>query len=255
MSKNSKIILGVVAGVLVLCAILGVMAGIGFGYFSLRDSLLEKTVTFEPDYFRITGTLDPSIFAETARIMTERAHGLGYSRVKFFVSDKNMIVGKIPARIDTNKFVDNMVKIGLLEFVDLGSTSLPNGTIINTDLEIRYLKPSDGEQWHTIMTNREFATTMVVTDDLGRYVITFSLTDEGKRIFTQHTSDNVGKYLAIVIDKEIISCPRIESAISEGEGVIQGSFTIDEANELAIQLQSTPLPIPIKFVAEVNSNY
>ena len=64
-----------------------------------------------------------------------------------------------------------------------------------------------------------------------------------------YTTNNVGKYLAIVLDKTIISAPRIDSAITKGEGIIQGSFTVDSANALAIQLRYGSLPIPLK-VAE-----
>jgi preprotein translocase subunit SecD len=51
-----------------------------------------------------------------------------------------------------------------------------------------------------------------------------------------------------VLDKKVISIPVINSAITEGQGVIQGKFTQDEANTLAIQLRYGSLPIPIKVM-------
>ena len=69
-------------------------------------------------------------------------------------------------------------------------------------------------------------------------VITLPLCSKmkGKVIFAEHTTENVGQFLAIVLDKKVISVPRINSAIPDGAGVIQGDFTIESANNLAIQL-------------------
>jgi preprotein translocase subunit SecD len=54
--------------------------------------------------------------------------------------------------------------------------------------------------------------------------------------------------LAIVLDKKVVSTPVINTPITEGQGQIQGSFTLDTANTLAVQLRSGALPIPIKVV-------
>jgi preprotein translocase subunit SecD len=67
-------------------------------------------------------------------------------------------------------------------------------------------------------------------------------------VFSAYTSANVGKYLAIVLDKRVISTPVINSAITDGKGVIQGNFTYETANTLAVQLRYGSLPIPVKIV-------
>ncbi len=55
--------------------------------------------------------------------------------------------------------------------------------------------------------------------------------------------------LGIVLDNKVISAPVINTAITEGQAVIQGSFTLDTANALAIQLRYGSLPVPF-VVAE-----
>ena len=50
----------------------------------------------------------------------------------------------------------------------------------------------------------------------GEYYISFVLTDAGKTVFSEYTSNNVGKYLAISLDKKLISVPVIKTAITEG---------------------------------------
>jgi preprotein translocase subunit SecD len=104
----------------------------------------------------------------------------------------------------------------------------------------------DAPTFHTVMTGAALKTATVQSSQ-GRIVVAFTLTDEGKKIFGDHTSANVGRVLAIVLDKKVISSPRIESAITGGEGVIQGSFTTDEANSLALQLRYGSLPVPLKI--------
>lgn len=78
--------------------------------------------------------------------------------------------------------------------------------------------------------------------------ISFVLTDEGGKIFGSHTAANVGKYLAIVMDGKVISCPIIKTAIPDGKGVIEGKFTLAEAKSLVLQLKYGSLPVPLKVI-------
>jgi SecD/SecF fusion protein len=88
---------------------------------------------------------------------------------------------------------------------------------------------------------------MVVRGNLGEPQIDFQLTDEGAKRFGQTTRDNVGHRLAIVLDGELYSAPNIQSPIETGNGQITGSYTIEQAMELANVLQN-PLKAPLKIV-------
>ena len=102
--------------------------------------------------------------------------------------------------------------------------------------------------FHTIMTGAALQSANVSRDQVGEYIVSFTLTDAGSRIFSDYTAAHVGGYLAIVLDKQVISIPRIDEAITQGSGAISGSFTYDSANSLAIQLSYGALPIPLKIV-------
>ncbi|MCC7130768.1 MAG: protein translocase subunit SecD, partial [Anaerolineae bacterium] len=71
---------------------------------------------------------------------------------------------------------------------------------------------------------------------------------KGKDVFAAFTSKHVGDILAIVVDKEVISIPSINSPIPDGQGVINGNFSYEEANNLAVQLRYGSLPIPLKVI-------
>jgi SecD/SecF fusion protein len=88
---------------------------------------------------------------------------------------------------------------------------------------------------------------MVVRGNLGEPQIDFTLTDEGAKRFADTTRDNVGHRLAIVLDGELYSAPNIQSPIETGNGQITGSYTIEQAMELANVLQN-PLKAPLKPV-------
>ena len=88
---------------------------------------------------------------------------------------------------------------------------------------------------------------MVVRGNLGEPQIDFQLSDEGAKKFGETTRDNVGHRLAIVLDGELYSAPNIQSPIETGNGQITGSYTIEQAMELANVLQN-PLKAPLKIV-------
>jgi protein-export membrane protein SecD len=80
--------------------------------------------------------------------------------------------------------------------------------------------------------------------------VTMTMTSKGASLFRRVTSDNVGKQLAIVLDDKVMSAPSIRERIPGGEARITGSFSADEAGDLAIVLQVGALPAPIKVDEE-----
>ena len=70
----------------------------------------------------------------------------------------------------------------------------------------------------------------------------------GTKIFAQITSNNVGRRLAIILDNTVYSAPVIREPILGGEASITGSFTFEEAHDLAIVLRAGALPAPVKVL-------
>ena len=79
----------------------------------------------------------------------------------------------------------------------------------------------------------------------GTAYVSMSFDSAGKELFSQVTADYVNRRMAIVLDGKVQSAPRINERISGGEAQITGSFTPDEASELALVLRSGALPAPI----------
>ncbi len=80
--------------------------------------------------------------------------------------------------------------------------------------------------------------------------ISLNLNSEGTKKFADITSQNIGKSVAIYLDGQPISVPTVQSAITDGNAVITGNFTPDEAKTLVQRLNSGALPVPIKLVSQ-----
>ena len=205
--------------------------------------------------------IDPQSLQDAKQILENRSNALGVSEVLFQVAGNNRIVGEFPGLTNTEEVLKVLKQTGQLEFVEFGDVVLEPGTTIKTDIGLDTSaipgkttnggesKPVEEKIWHTVMTGNLIKSVGVNTNSLGQFIIEFELENEGPQIFKEFTSNNVGKILAIVLDKTVISTPRIENAITDGSGIITGNFTYESTNSLAVQLRYGSLPIPLK-VAE-----
>jgi preprotein translocase subunit SecD len=199
-------------------------------------------------------------------IVENRVNGLGVTEALVQQAGENRIVVELPGETDPEKALATLQQTGLLEFVDFSGIDeqtefqLTDGRI-KTDfgLEGEPAQPITPTQeltttapisptFHTVMTGADLRDVRVQTDQTGQYEIFFQLTSDGAEIFSDFTRDHVGEILAIVLDKQVISAPRIQSQISDGQGVITGDFDYEEANALAVQLRYGSLPVPLKVV-------
>ncbi len=86
----------------------------------------------------------------------------------------------------------------------------------------------------------------------GEPQVALDFSPEGATLFAQITERNLGKPVGIFLDEYIISAPTVQSIITQGNAVISGSFTLDQAKELSIAINSGALPVPIKLVEQRN---
>ena len=184
-------------------------------------------------------------------ILQNRANALGVSEITMQIAGDRRIVAEFPGITNPEEVVAALKQTALLEFVDMGSNPLPEGTKINTDFGLTNppAKTDSGETiYHTVMTGAGLDTANVSRSSTGEYAISFALKPDATSVFGDYTTTHAGQYLAIVLDKQIVSAPVIKTPITDGQGQISGSFTQDSAQTLAVQLRSGALPIPIKVV-------
>ncbi|MDD5468458.1 MAG: protein translocase subunit SecD [Anaerolineales bacterium] len=213
------------------------------------------------------------------RIVENRVNALGVTEAVVQQAGEDRIVVELPGQTDPEKALSTIKQTGMLEFVDFSDVTIDQAVILEgQEIQTDYgqdtatapsptptvpaasevvtateaLTPTVTETstpvFHTVMTGSMLKNVAVTRSELGEYQVAFELTSEGSKIFADYTSTHIGKMLAIVLDKRLISAPTINSAITEGNGVITGNFTLESANALAIQLRYGSLPIPLKIV-------
>lgn len=84
----------------------------------------------------------------------------------------------------------------------------------------------------------------------GMPVVDFTFNSLGARKFGEITQANVGRRFAVVLDNKVITAPVIRSSILGGRGIIEGNFTVESANELAMLLRAGALPAPLNIIEE-----
>lgn len=108
----------------------------------------------------------------------------------------------------------------------------------------------------TPLTGRYVTNAALGFDQLGKPLFTFTLNDEGAKIFEDLTSRNVGKPICIFVDNNFIfpddpngSCPRVNEVIPNGKAQISGSgITADVAKQLVDRFNAGALAAPIKLI-------
>lgn len=111
-----------------------------------------------------------------------------------------------------------------------------NNTFVPTGLEGKHLKKAE------VGTNPQ----------TGEIVVNLEFNAEGAQLFAEITKRNVGKYLAIYLDDDPISIPRVNEEIKEGKAIISGNFDLASARVLATQLNAGALPVPIHLASQTN---
>jgi preprotein translocase subunit SecD len=100
-----------------------------------------------------------------------------------------------------------------------------------------------------VITGRDLKNARPTQGQFGAHSITFFLTASGSQKFGEATGANIGKRLAIVLDNRVQSAPNIKDRITE-TGVIEGSFSPEEANDLALVLRAGALPAGLVYLEE-----
>ena len=191
---------------------------------------------------------------EAARgIVESRVNGLGVTEPIVQAVGNRRVLVELPGIEDPEAAVAILKETGMMEWVDTGLDALDPGTIIETDYGMSSeataaMTATETTVYHTVLTGADLKGATVDFAENGLPVIAFELTNDGAVVFADHTANNIDRYLAIALDKTIISCPRIQSTIPDGRGQITGQFSIEEAKATVLQLRYGSLPIPLKIV-------
>ena len=159
----------------------------------------------------------------TVTIMINRLTASGYPEATVTRQGSDRIRIEIPDVKDPNEILRIVGTPAHLTFVDPDGNVVLEGSNINTAFASYY-----GED--------------------NAPVISFELDDEGAKAFAESTAANIGKIISIILDDTAISTPVVNSAITEGKGIIEGMKDINEAINTANLIMSGALPLDITMI-------
>jgi preprotein translocase subunit SecD len=243
---------------------------------TIADQQLALLFTREPGAGGVyTFRMRPNIAVQrrteavTQAIQTieRRINELGVSEptVAPYGSTDDQILVQLPGLSDITRAKNIIGQTALLELslVEAGPASdratllqASNGQV-PPDTEVvsgAGLTPGAGAAFYLIrsapaITGRDLRNARPTLDEYNTPAVSFSLNSEGAMKFGRVTTDNIGRYLAIVLDNQVVSAPRIEGPIDR-EGRITGTFTQQEANDLALVLRSGALPAALTYLEQ-----
>ena len=162
----------------------------------------------------------PALMDQTLRIIRERLNAFGMKDVCLWWVGTDGIRVEIPETLMQEWSPDEVLNLisapGRLEFID------PQGNVFMTGEMVKSAEYQYSEWDHRIA---------------------FELTEEGTKIFADMTAKSIGMKITICLDGEVLITPTVWSAITDGEGMIYGLDSQDQAREIAAQIMSGELPL------------
>lgn len=171
--------------------------------------------------------LDPQSMDRLVEVLDRRINGMGVAESAVQKTGNNRVIIELPGVENTEEAVQMIGKTALMEFK---------------------IQNEDGTLGETLLTGSALKKAAVSYDNLGRPQIQFEMTQEGAVKFAEITRNNIGKKLAITLDGKIQTAPMINTEIAGGNGVISGSYTVEEAKATATLLNAGALPVKAEIV-------
>ena len=156
------------------------------------------------------------------RIMEKRVNELGLAEPIVQRQGERRIIIELPGIKDPDKAIQVIGKTAMLEF-----------------------KNDKGE---TVLTGTDLKDAREQTDQQGQNLVELEFSPEGGEKFADLTTKNVGRNIAILLDGEVLTNPRVNEPIMGGKAVITGNKTLEEAHNLAILLRSGSLPVKVNII-------
>lgn len=221
--------------------------------FHLGLDLMGGThLVYQADLSQIGGQDKDSAMNGVRDVIERRINAFGVSEPIVQTAQRDRLVVELAGIKDVNQAIKMIGETPLLEFKEEMSEEEKN------QLREQFKSSNIPEEY---LSQFYYKTTGLDGKQLERSDVSFSpktyepevqlqFNDEGKKLFGEVTTRNVGKRVAIFLDGIPISIPVVNEPITDGKAVISGNFTVDEAKTLVQRLNAGALPVPIKLISQ-----
>ncbi|WP_371370736.1 protein translocase subunit SecD [Sporomusa aerivorans] len=152
-------------------------------------------------------------------IIERRINELGLTEPLVQRQGDRRVIVELPGVKDPEKAIEMLGRTALMEFQD--------------------------ESGAVVLTGKDLKDAKAQIDQSNQKLVAIEFTDEGAQKFAALTARSVGKHIAILLDKQVLTNPVVQEVIPNGKAVISGNRTIEEAERLAILLRSGALPVKV----------
>lgn len=197
--------------------------------------------------------------AQSQEILRKRIDPDGTKEMTIQPQGTRRIIVQLPGASDPQAIIEKGQATAKLTFhmvddtvsqADIDANRIPPGS--KKYMEKRGRGPN-AQEFPIVVKERAVITGDMLSKAQGTFsgqtslpIIAFEFNAQGARRFADITRNNVGKRFAAILDDKVITAPTIRGPILGGSGIIEGDFTIDEANETAVLLNSGALVVPLR---------
>jgi preprotein translocase subunit SecD len=225
------------------------------GQRSINISESGGLITLTPSDAAVTERVRQAV-DQSIQIIERRVNELGLVEPTIQREGIDRILVQVPGLQDPSRLKQILGKTAKLDFrmVDQ-STSAEQAAASHVPQDSEILDGEKGEKYliekRVLVSGADLIDAQPGFDQRNSEpIVSFRFNSTGARKFAEATQQNVGKPFAIVLDNKVISAPVIREPILGGSGQISGSFTVEQANDLAILLRAGALPAPLTIIEE-----
>jgi len=208
----------------------------------------------------------PEVLEQTRQILERRinAYGLSEAPVQPYGSRGNELLVQLPGVTDPSHMRSLLQSRAVLEWYSVldgpyaseADALAQHGGVLPLNQKLAATRPLPGGQqaWYLIdrqpvIRGTDLRGARVAAGTGQQPVTTFTLSPDAAQRFEQYTRAHIGRRSAIVLDREILSAPVIDDVIRDS-GEIRGAGSLQEAQDLAVNLRAGALPASIDVAQE-----
>lgn len=224
---------------------------------SIDDFLAENYpgVTMDPGDLKAV-FVEPETADKVKYIIEQRLYSMSDIREPVIQKQgDDRIIVEMPGVKNPQRVLDILKSTAMLEFRLVPSRYTPISSELDDYSEWKDEQGGQTVSWEqvraeseTVFTGRDLLpNSKVQSGQTGDWVVSFELRPDQKDDFHEFTRRNIGRIMAIVLDRECKMAPNIRSAIP-GAGIIEGNMSAEDAGDLKLLLNAGALPVPLEIV-------
>ncbi|AOR23069.1 protein translocase subunit SecD [Clostridium taeniosporum] len=229
---KSSILFGVIILVTLFLAFSGFKGFIVGGWeFKSFDNVIKKGLDLQGGVSVLMEIQEDKVTKEqlesTKEHISLRVNKLGVAETIVTTEGEKRIRVDIPGAFDSQEIIENLKKSGNLVFKD------PQGDEILTGKDVK-------------------KASAILNQQDGKPVVSLELNENGQKAFAEATGKYIGQKISVYMDDELLTSPTVQTQITDGNAIITGSTSLDDAKKLAGIINSGALPLTVKVVSVNN---